>query len=157
MRETFPDSYPSVAPLYDRVFAGESLTVTAQPLAVGTSVEEEIFDAYLTPVWGTDGAVLGVHMVGLEIGKRVRSEAALQENEGRQVFLLKLSDALRPLADEAEVQSETTRLLGERLGVDRCFYFETDHQTGEYIIRRDFVRGNLRSLVGRHPIQNGPR
>lgn len=98
-------------------------------------------------------------MLGMafDITERKRGEQALRASKERQAFLLKLSDALRPLADGADIQSATTRLLGEHLGLDRCYYFETDHQTGEYVIRRDFVRGNLRSLVGRHPVQQWPQ
>ncbi|MBE7180793.1 MAG: PAS domain S-box protein, partial [Terriglobus roseus] len=85
-----------------------------------------------------------------------RAEQTLRESEERQAFLLKLTDALRPLAEGAEIQRETTHLLGEHLGVDRCYYFETDFISAEYVIKRDFVRGNLRSLVGRHAIQQWP-
>lgn len=88
--------------------------------------------------------------------EQARAESALRESQERQTFLLKLSDALRPLADSVEIQRETTHLLGEYLGVDRCYYVETDHQTGEYIIYRDFKRGHLRSLAGRHPIDQWP-
>ncbi len=68
-----------------------------------------------------------------EVGERVRfalararAEAALSESEERQAFLLKLSDALRPLADPNEVQSAAARLLGEHLKVDRANYYEVD-------------------------------
>lgn len=156
LRETFPDSFPSVAAFYDRVFAGESVQISAQPLAVGTDGGDEVFDAYLTPVWKADRSVVGAHMVGLEVGGRLRIEATLRENQERQTFLPRLSDVLRPLTDGVEVQRETTRLLGEHPGVDRCYYFETDYNTDEYVIYRDFKRGSLRSLAGRHLIQQWP-
>ena len=35
LAESFADEWPVVAPLYERVFAGESVTATAQPLDVG--------------------------------------------------------------------------------------------------------------------------
>ena len=77
--EAFPDSYPAVAALYDRVFAGEAVRVAAQPLAI--TGQGEMFDAYLTPVRDADGAVVGAHMVGIEVGERIRVEAALRERE----------------------------------------------------------------------------
>ncbi|MGP7796841.1 PAS domain-containing protein [Sphingomonas sp. CLY1604] len=79
LADAFPDSYPSVAALYDRVYAGEAMRVAAQPLAI--TGQGEIFDAYLTPVFDIDGAVIGAHMVGLEVGEQVRTEAALRERE----------------------------------------------------------------------------
>lgn len=148
LRETFPDSYPSVASLYDLVYRGESVTVTAQPLAVGTSVGNEIFDAYLSPVWGTNGAVFGVHMMGLEVGDRVRIEAALRESEGRQAYLLELSDALRPLTDPERIQDEAMRLLGRRLGVSRAQYYIAD-ETGEYLSSSGGYTNGVPAAVGR--------
>ncbi len=73
LRETFPDSYPSVKALYDRVFAGESVEVHEQPLAVGTKEHAEVFDAYLTPVRAADGTIIGAYMVGQEVSERSRT------------------------------------------------------------------------------------
>jgi PAS domain S-box-containing protein len=63
-------------------------------------------------------------------------------------FLLKLSDALRPLSDPLDVQEVASRLLGEHLGVNRVGYAEVDGR--EYVIRREYVRG-VAPLVGRGP------
>jgi signal transduction histidine kinase len=41
-------------------------------------------------------------------------------------FLLKLSDALRPLATAAEIKATAVRLLGEHLGASRAYYGEVD-------------------------------
>lgn len=150
LRETFPDSYPAVAPLYDLVYAGESVEVQGQPLAVGTEGGGEVFDAYLTPVRAADGIIIGAHMVGLEIGKRARAQEALQESEKRQAFLLKLSDLLRPLRDPIEVMVRASEALGRHLGVGRCGYGEVD-ATGEFlIVERDWTDGNMASFRGRH-------
>ena len=83
LRETFPDSYPAVEPLYDRVFAGESAEVRGQPLAVGTGEGLEVFDAYLVPIRAADGAIIGAQMTGLEVGDRTRAEIALRDSEAR--------------------------------------------------------------------------
>lgn len=83
LAETFADSYPQVAALYDRVFAGEAVSVLTQPLAVGTDGGGEVFDAYLTPVPDGAGGVFGAHMVGLEVGERVRVASALRDSEER--------------------------------------------------------------------------
>lgn len=73
---------------------------------------------------------------------RARAEAALRESEERQAFLLKLSDALRPLAEAGEIQATTTRLLGTHLGVDRAMYGEVTGEPGAEtgVIRGQFVR-----------------
>jgi PAS domain S-box-containing protein len=77
---TFPDTWPVVASLYDRVFSGESVHVPAQSLDLGGG---EVFDAYLTPVRDEMGAVNAAHMVGFEISDRLRAEAALRASEER--------------------------------------------------------------------------
>lgn len=65
--------------------------------------------------------------------ERARAEEALRENQERQSFLLKLSDALRPLADVIEVQRTAMDHVAERLGVESAVYVEFgpdgDHAT----------------------------
>jgi len=65
-----------------------------------------------------------------DIGERKRVQDALRESEERQAFLLKLSDALRPLADAAAIQAATTRMIGEHLAVDRAMYAEVEGPVG---------------------------
>lgn len=67
----------------------------------------------------------------------------------RQAYLVALSDALRPLADPAEIQRLASRLLGEHLGASRVHYAEVveDGQFG--LVRSDYADG-LPSVVGRH-------
>ncbi len=48
----------------------------------------------------------------------------MRGSQERQVFLLRLSDALRPLSDPLQVQRCAVVLLGEHLGVNRVGYFE---------------------------------
>lgn len=80
LSEAFPDTWPVVAPLYERVFLGESVHVPAQPFDLGGG---EVFDAYLTPMRDEAGAVIAAHMIGFEIGGRLRTEAALRVSEER--------------------------------------------------------------------------
>ncbi|MEA1830795.1 PAS domain-containing protein [Methylobacterium durans] len=146
--ETWPDGYAAVAHHYERVFGGESVHVPAQPLAVGGP--GQVFDAYLSPVRDDGGRVFAVQMIGFEISGRLRAEAALRESEERQVFLLRLSDTLRPLDDAVEVQDAAARILGEHLGADRTYYAVV---VGDYefaIIERDYVLGDAPSVVGQH-------
>ncbi len=85
------------------------------------------------------------------VTERKRGEEALRASEERQVFLLKLSDALRPLADPTEIEGEACRLLGEQLGAHRAYYTEIDEKRGVIRVRQDFVRGGLPSMIGEYP------
>ena len=78
-------------------------------------------------------------------GTNARSDAEtarLRESEERHAFLLELSDALRPLADAAAIQSTTARLVGEHLRADRSMYGEVEGEKGSETatIRGQYVR-----------------
>lgn len=68
--------------------------------------------------------------------ERAGAELSLRRNEAAQAFLTRLSDALRPLAEASEIESTSSRLLVEHLGVNRALYvtLEGDYQTGFAVI-----------------------
>lgn len=78
-------------------------------------------------------------MVYNNIIDRKRAEQALRENEARQAFLLKLSDALRAEPNADAVADRALQMLCEQLQLDRCYLAtyrleddraEITHQTG---------------------------
>ena len=83
--------------------------------------------------------------INIDIDERKEAEAALRESEERQAFLLKLSDALRPLDDPAEIQNAATRVLGQHLRVSRVAYVRVTDD--EYVIEQDYVDG-VPSMAG---------
>lgn len=83
------------------------------------------FDVYFSRL---DDTGRFVAIVFNDISDRKRAEATLRESEERQAFLLRLSDALRPLADPSEIKAVAAQLLGEQLGANRVFYADADHE-----------------------------
>lgn len=67
-------------------------------------------------------------------------------------FLLALGDALRPLAQPAEIEAQACRLLAEYLRVDHAHYAEINECAGRITIVRDAARGGHPSLAGDYPI-----
>lgn len=96
-----------------------------------------------------DGQLIGAVAVNTDITGRERIQAALRDVEKRQSFLLKLSDALRPLSDPVAIQKVAARMLGEHLRVLRAGYGEVEDDV--LVIRADYTQGAA-SLNGRYPL-----
>lgn len=96
--------------------------------------------ANAVPVRDAAGQVIGAIETFDEISAR---DAAEELN----AFLLKLSDALRPLSDAESIQSEAARLLGEELAASRTAYYQIEAE--HYVIRADYACG-VPSMAGRH-------
>ncbi|MCR0983329.1 PAS domain-containing protein [Roseomonas populi] len=164
-RECWPEVWHINAPIYARVRRGETLTFedTLYPLERSGTPEGTPENVRLTitysPLRIEDGEVAGILVTMIETTARhlaeearARSEAALRESEARQAFLLKLSDALRPLSGPAGLQEAACRILAEQLDVDRAYYVEVDEAAGTARVAQDFVRGGAPSLAGEHRI-----
>ncbi|MER2266090.1 PAS domain-containing protein [Methylobacterium oxalidis] len=77
--ETFPDGWRTVAPYYERVFAGEKITVVGQPLDTrGEGAARDVFDAFLIPI-RDGGEVAYAYMIGAEVSECVRAQQRLVE------------------------------------------------------------------------------
>lgn len=75
------------------------------------------------------------------ITERVRTQAALQESELRQSYLLKLGDVLRSLTDPKDIRAAAMRVLGEQLQADRVLYFDVDDAHNRVEIPDNYVNG----------------
>jgi PAS domain S-box-containing protein len=112
------------------------------------------YDYIFFPVIGADGEVEAVGGTTRDVTERKEAEERLRTSEERQKFLIRLTDALRPLSDPIAVQAEASRVLGEHLGANRVVYFEI--RDDEYVIERDHTAG-VRPLAGRYPVASfGP-
>jgi len=89
-------------------------------------------ESHVTPIVDATTGTARIVGVARNISSRKRAEQALRESEERQAYLLALSDALRPLAEPAEIQSAASRILADHLGVSRVTYVEhhEDDETG---------------------------
>jgi PAS domain S-box-containing protein len=97
-----------------------------------------------------DPEVGGLLATVRDVTERKRAEESLHASEKRQAYLLKLSDALRPLVDPIAVQETASRLLGEHLGAGRVLYGQISAD-GEYaLVERDYHREDMGSGAGRY-------
>ncbi|GAA5513942.1 protein-glutamate methylesterase/protein-glutamine glutaminase [Deinococcus carri] len=87
-----------------------------------------------------------------DVTERKHAEDVLRASEERQTFLLRLSDALRPLSDPIEIQSEAARVLGHHFGAGRAAYAEIEADNVHFTVHRDYTDG-VPSFAGRYPFE----
>jgi PAS domain S-box-containing protein len=75
-----------------------------------------------------------------------------KENELRQAFLLRLSDAVRPLADPVDIMATVSEIVGRHFDVGRCGYAEVPPPHERLFVARDWTNGIMQSLGGSWPI-----
>lgn len=100
-------------------------------------------------------APVGTDNVGVltsDMTDRKTADAARRDSEQRQAFLLKLSDALRPLAAAAEIRAVACRLVAEAIGSDRVYYVDFGSESGFGLVADDYFTPGLPSLAGRYPV-----
>src|SRR3712207_4954268 len=80
--------------------------------------------------------------------ERARAEGALRESEKRQAFLLKVSDALRPIADPVAIQETASRMTAEHLDIGRVAYCEIRYEPDiMVVVERDWPRRGMPSVA----------
>lgn len=75
-----------------------------------------------------------------DITDRKHADETLRVSETRKAFQLELADAVRPLADPAEIQRSAMRVLGKHLEVDRVSYVDVAEE-GETAVAHDTYTG----------------
>ncbi|BAY35151.1 multi-sensor signal transduction histidine kinase (plasmid) [Nostoc carneum NIES-2107] len=128
---------------YRRALAGE-------PFEQEHEAHDRSFISRGTPLRSADGEVYAVVVVSYDITERKLAEESLHKSQEQQTFLLKLSDALRPVVDPVDIQQTVTRTAMNYFGADRCYYCEIED--GNAIIRRDAVREDLPTVAGVYPL-----
>ena len=89
----------------------------------------------------------GLSLDERDVPEHPLAEPALRPGEARHAFLVRLADAIRPLADPILIQAEAMRLLGEHLGASRVNYAEAEGE-GTFRVRADFHVPGIPSTVG---------
>jgi PAS domain S-box-containing protein len=76
--------------------------------------------------------------------------------EEQQGFVLRLSDALRPLADAKKIQGTAMAMLRAQLGAGWCYYVEWNEDAGVGVVLQDSAGDGLPSLAGVYPVSDVP-
>ncbi|RYE01121.1 MAG: GAF domain-containing protein, partial [Sphingomonadales bacterium] len=84
--------------------------------------------------------------------ERAQAEAALQERERNQAFLIGWSDRIRARTNAREILGETLAALGEHLGVMRTNFAETTKGGQELCVLQEWTEGVLSATYERYPL-----
>ncbi|RFM31846.1 ATP-binding protein [Chitinophaga silvisoli] len=76
-----------------------------------------------------------------------------KQRERQQEYLLKLSDALRPLSHAREIEITACRILGEWLGVNRVYFNEIPGKEGIIRIESQYRGAGAISIAGEYPLE----
>lgn len=139
----WPEIWDESRPLIAATMAGQAQFFEDRPVPLEGRPGFPLswFTFSWTPLRDETGVVAGFFCTATETTGRVLAEE-------RQAFILRLSDALRPLADPGQVQAMACRMLGEHLEADRAYYVEVN-EAGQYArVERDYLRGDSPSLAG---------
>ena len=163
-QEVWPEVWHLNGPIYERVFAGDTVTLTDTHYPLerenaegGWALEEAYLTISFSPIRDDAGSVAGVLANMLETTTRVREQeraAARAAEEERQRFRIALGDGLRPLANPEHIQREAARVLGEHLGVQRAFYTEIEGSGTEavYVFVGHYAHDVPSLPPGRYPV-----
>lgn len=181
MREHGPGALIDAARRYGRRLVIED--IANDPALQGKperalALEEEVLATQATPMMTRDGELVGVltnqfrtphkpeedqlRLIDLlawssaELIQRHRTEQALRRSQERQTFLLKLSDALRPLANPRDIQAVAARLLREQFDTGWCYYIEWNAEQTVGVVLEGATREGLASLAGQHDVSDVP-
>lgn len=120
IRSLSPDIEQKWMDIYGRVAeTGESIRFEEDSIAL-----QRVFDLYAFRIGEPRERLVAVLFTN--ITERRAAEKILLESEARKNYLLKLSDALRPVADLTQMQTNAVTLLAKQFGVMRASYFEMD-------------------------------
>jgi PAS domain S-box-containing protein len=99
-----------------------------------------------------------VRLVGahVDITEQCEAQEALRRSEESHAFLLRLSDALRPLSDAEAIQAATCQILGEYLAADWTHYCDIDIERGTISNARDHFRIVDPSHIGQYDLASLP-
>ncbi|MDO5705273.1 MAG: PAS domain-containing protein [Paracoccus sp. (in: a-proteobacteria)] len=136
--ECFPEITATMAPLYQRMWAGEGIVMENMllPIRRNAQVRDAWWNVHYMPARDDQGGVAGIFCTVVETTQaiaaareRASAVAALKIDERRREFILALNDMLRPLDDPEDIKKTAIMALGQHLGVSRAHYIEVSDDT----------------------------
>ena len=89
-------------------------------------------------------------------GERIRAEMRLRQSEERHAFLLRLGDALRPLADPLEIQQTAVNMLGTHRDASCVTFSDVFVEERCTVVAVEYRKPGVPSLLGRYEHERFP-
>jgi PAS domain S-box len=154
----WPEIWEEYRPIAEATLRGQSHYFVDRPVPLQGRAGRPMswFTFSWTPLRDDAGRVAGFFCVATETTDQVLARQVYQQSELRHAYLLKLSDALRPLADAQRIKATATRTLGEELGTDRVLYAEHVRKDDEdlWLIEDAYCRPGLDFPDGLYPLKS---
>lgn len=118
---SWPEAWPFNAPIFDRVWGGESVVVDEAPFDEWQpgDANDPWYTVSYSPVRGELGEVAGIWITVIETTERVRAEKTLRESEARLAQILQILPVGVGVFDEhgvtTSLNAEMKRLFGSEL------------------------------------------
>lgn len=109
------------------------------------------FEVYVYPKGGDQFAALFE-----DITERKRAEAARNEIQEQQAFLLELSDTLRAETGVEAVGNRAVQMIREKLKVDRVYLASLNSENDEVVITHETRRSDMSPLLGSYRSSDFP-
>ena len=155
LHEVFPElTGTGTFELFDTVFkTGEPFNdpeyATMVDLNNDGVLQQCYFNFSMDPLKNDSGEIYAVMALSYNITAQVEARKIIDENEKQQAFLLKLSDALRPLSNSVDIEEAVTKTAMDFMGADWCHYATIEEDN--FIIQRSASRDDFPSLAGVYP------
>ncbi len=143
--------------LFDKVLeTGESFSAPEYALMLDLNNEAVLrqyyFNFSMEPLRNDWGEIYAVMAITYDITEQVIARKKIEENENQQAFLLKLSDALRPLHNPVDIEEAVTKIALDFMDADWCHYATIEEDN--LIIQRGASQDDFPSLNGVYPISS---
>jgi signal transduction histidine kinase/ActR/RegA family two-component response regulator/PAS domain-containing protein len=135
-RVTWPEAWPTIAPLWEQVRQGATFGHDEFPITLHRNGYSEkcYFSHSYSPVYDDGGRIMGVLSTCVETTKAVMGER-------RQTYQLKLADTLRRETEFGPMLKATIRLTSEYFTGAKVAYVEIDEGQRSFAVKEEWMDG----------------
>ena len=147
-------TFPQVTKVHERVWNGETVVDEGFMFSVTSNGQPKHgwYSRMYAPVRDENGEVIAAFVIGQDDTDRKRAEAVVAMAAQADAYRVRLTDALRMVADPRDIHDVAARTLGEHLAGVRVHFAQIEGDTMVY--EREYAPG-MPSMLGRYPVPRG--